>query len=67
MAHRPHNPSYVDAPVTTLADLMRHLHDHPPEYYEPDHASPYHLCCPARLIYPEYTALRKRLMERKRS
>ena len=52
--------------ITTLADLVRHLHDHPPEHYEPFHESPFRLCCPARLIYPEYTDLRKRLRARKR-
>lgn len=59
----------MDVEISTLADLLRHLHDHPPEHYEPDHESPYHLCCPARLIYPEhvlYTGRRKRMLERKR-
>ena len=43
------------AEVTSMDELMRHLHDQPPAHYEPFHESPFRLCCPARLIYPMYT------------
>lgn len=57
-------PSVLSAETRTM--LFWYLHDNPPEHYTVRHESPFRLCCPARLIYPDYTDLRKRARERKR-